>query len=57
MTVFAFMATVTCYVLVRAFAPGAALVELVVYSATAAIGIEFLISHWRSLWTDRATAS
>ena len=57
MTVFAFMAMVTCYVLGRVFVAGGALPELVVYSATAAIGIEFLISHWRSLWVDRATAS
>lgn len=57
MTVFAFMAMVTCYVLGRAFVGSGSLPELVVYSATAAVGIEFLISHWQSLWADRATAS
>ncbi|HYP47892.1 MAG TPA: hypothetical protein VEQ61_04565 [Thermoleophilaceae bacterium] len=49
-----FMAMVTCYLLARAFAEagagaGAAL-EVVVYSATAALGLEFLISSWRGLW-------
>ena len=55
--VFAFMAAVTCYLLGRVFVTGPTVAELVVYSATAAIGMEFLISYWRSLWADRATAS
>jgi hypothetical protein len=49
-----FMAMVTCYLLARAFAEaGAGLggaAEVVVYSATAALGLEFLVSSWRSLW-------
>jgi hypothetical protein len=55
--VFAFMAGVTCYLLGKVFMTGGNLAELVVYGATAAIGMEFLISYWRSLWADRATAS
>ena len=55
--VFVFMASVTCYLLGRVFVAGGTPVELVVYSGTAAIGIEFLISYWRSLWADHATAS
>jgi hypothetical protein len=55
--VFAFMAAVTCYLLGKVFVTGGNVAELVVYSATAAIGMEFLISYWRSLWADRAAAS
>jgi hypothetical protein len=50
--VFAFMASVTCYLLGRVFVAPGSVPELVAYSATAAVGLEFLISYWRSLWTD-----
>jgi hypothetical protein len=55
--VLAFMAAVTCYLLGRAFAEmgtglGGAL-EALVYSVTAAFGLEYLISTWRSLWRER----
>ena len=50
----AFMATVTCYLLGRVFAEAATgldgLIEVVVYGVTAAFGLEFLVSSWRSLW-------
>ncbi len=50
-----FIAAVTCYLLGRVFAEVAtgptAPVELVVYGVTAAFGLEFLMSQWRSLWT------
>ena len=45
-----FMAAVTCYLLGRVFTGTAAPVEVVVYGATAAAGLEFLTSQWRSLW-------
>lgn len=49
-----FMAAVTCYLLGRVFAEVAtgpsAPVELLIYGVTAAFGLEFLMSQWRSLW-------
>jgi hypothetical protein len=55
--VLAFMATVTCYMLSRVFleaASGAGSVaEVVVYGATGAFGLEFLIASWRSLWSSQ----
>jgi hypothetical protein len=47
-----FMATVTCYLLGRVFAGDALYLETVVYAATAAFGLDFLIASWRSLWTS-----
>ena len=56
-----FMATVTCYLLGRVFAEAstgaAGAPEVVVYGATAAFGLEFIIESWRSLWRDRAGTS
>jgi hypothetical protein len=46
-----FMATVTCYLLGRVFAGATSHPETVVYAATAAFGLDFLIASWRSLWT------
>ena len=50
------MAAVTCYLLARVFAEAATgpdgALELLVYGASAAFGLEFLISFWRSLWPD-----
>ena len=58
--VLTFMATVTCYLLGRVFAEAASgpegVAEVIVYGATAAFGLEYLISSWRSLWTDPARA-
>ena len=45
-----FMAAVTGYLLGRVFAEGASHPETLVYGATAAFGLEFLIASWRSLW-------
>jgi hypothetical protein len=45
-----FMATVTCYLLGRVFAGDAAAVETVVYAATAAFGLDFVLASRRSLW-------
>ena len=46
-----FVAAVTCYLLGRVFAGGALYVETLVYAATAAFGLDFLIVSWRGLWT------
>jgi hypothetical protein len=46
-----FMAAVTCYLLGRVFAGDTSHPETVVYGATAAFGLEFVIAAWRSLWT------
>lgn len=46
-----FMATVTCYLLGRVFAGETSHPETIVYAATAAFGLDFLIASWRSLWT------
>ena len=45
-----FVAAVTCYLLGRVFAGDALYLETVVYAATAAFGLDFLIVAWRSLW-------
>jgi hypothetical protein len=45
-----FVAAVTCYLLGRVFAGDAFYLETVVYAATAAFGLDFLIASWRSLW-------
>jgi hypothetical protein len=45
-----FVAAVTCYLLGRVFAGDAVYVETVVYAATAAFGLDFVIASWRSLW-------
>lgn len=47
---FLFVGFVTCYLLARVFSAGAAPVEIAVYGATAAFGLEYLVSSWRSLW-------
>jgi hypothetical protein len=46
-----FVAAVTCYLLGRVFAGDPLYLETVVYAATAAFGLDFLIVSWRSLWT------
>jgi hypothetical protein len=55
--VLGFMAAVTCYLLVRVFGEAGTglegVPEVVVYGATAACGLEFLIASWRSLWDGR----
>lgn len=48
-----FIASVTCYLLGRIFAGAGAPAEVVVYAATAAFGLNFLIASWRSLWVDQ----
>ena len=45
-----FIAAVTCYLLGRIFAGAAGPAEVVVYGATAAFGLEFLMASWRDLW-------
>jgi hypothetical protein len=45
-----FMASVTCYLIGRILAGDATHPETVVYAATAAFGLDFLIASWRSLW-------
>jgi hypothetical protein len=56
-----FMTTVTCYLLGRVFVEATTgaegILEVLVYGATAAFGLEFLTESWRSLWRDRAGAS
>jgi hypothetical protein len=56
-SVLAFMATVTCYMLSRVFleavSGAGSIAEVVVYGATAAFGLEFLIASWRSLWSGQ----
>ncbi len=47
-----FMAAVTCYLLGRIFTGDANPVEVVVYGATAAVGLEFLVASWRDLWAE-----
>jgi hypothetical protein len=55
--VLGFMAAVTCYLLAHVFGEAGAglegVPEVVVYSASAAFGLEFLIASWRSLWDGR----
>jgi hypothetical protein len=45
-----FMASVTSYILGRVFAGDATHPETVVYAATGAFGLDFLIASWRTLW-------
>jgi hypothetical protein len=45
-----FMAMVTCYLLGRVFAGETTYPQTLVYAATAAFGLDFLIASWRSLW-------
>lgn len=45
-----FVAVVSCYLLGRIFAGAATPIETVVYGATAAFGVEFLLASWRDLW-------
>jgi hypothetical protein len=45
-----FVAFVTCYLLGRIFAGAGAPVEVVVYGATAAFGLEYLLTAWGGLW-------
>ena len=45
-----FIAVVTCFLLGRLFAGTVAPVETLVYGATAAFGLEFLMAAWRELW-------
>jgi hypothetical protein len=45
-----FMAAVTCYLLGRIFTAEAATIEMVVYGATAALGLEFVIASWHERW-------
>jgi hypothetical protein len=45
-----FVAVVTCYLLARIFGGAATPIETVVYGATAAFGLEFLLASWRELW-------
>jgi hypothetical protein len=47
-----FVAAVTCYLLGRVFSGDALYLETVVYAATAAFGLDFLIASWRSLWAS-----
>jgi hypothetical protein len=50
----AFMLAVTAYLIARVFAEAAsgpaASLEVAVYAMTAAFGLEFLASTWRSRW-------
>jgi hypothetical protein len=45
-----FMSAVTSYLLGRVFSEGASHPETLLYGATAAMGLEFLITSWRGLW-------
>jgi TRAP-type mannitol/chloroaromatic compound transport system permease large subunit len=45
-----FIAAVTCYLLGRIFAGVATPLETVIYGATAALGVEFLVACWQDLW-------
>ena len=45
-----FVVAVTCYLLARVFAGSVAPLETVVYGATAAFGLEFVLASWRELW-------
>jgi hypothetical protein len=45
-----FMAAVTSYLLGRMLSGETSHPETVVYGASAACGLEFLIASWRSLW-------
>jgi hypothetical protein len=45
-----FIGAVTCYLLARIFTGEVTPAETVVYGATAAFGLDFLITSWRNLW-------
>jgi hypothetical protein len=45
-----FVAAVTCYLLSRLYAAPASPAEVVIYSGTAAFGMEFLVASWQGLW-------
>jgi hypothetical protein len=45
-----FVGAVTCYLLARVFSGDAAAAEIVVYGATAAFGLEFILASWGELW-------
>ncbi len=45
-----FMAAVTSFLLSRLFAADPTAFEVLVYAATAAVGLEFLLASWRDLW-------
>src|ERR687893_780154 len=45
-----FVALVTCYLLARILSGAAAPAEVVVYGATAAFGLEYLVASWGGLW-------
>jgi len=45
-----FIAAVTCYLLSRIFGAAATPIEVVVYGATAAFGLESVTASWRDLW-------
>jgi hypothetical protein len=47
---FLFVALVTCYLLGRILAGAATPVEVLVYGATAAFGLEYLMASWHGLW-------
>jgi hypothetical protein len=46
-----FIAAVTCYLLGRVLAGDTSHPETIVYGATAAFGLEFVIGSWRSIWS------
>jgi hypothetical protein len=45
-----FVAAVTCYLLGRLCAAPASPVEVVIFSGTAAFGMESLAASWQDLW-------
>jgi hypothetical protein len=45
-----FVTFVTCYLLGRIFGGSAATAEVLVYGATAAFGLEYLMASWARLW-------
>jgi len=46
----AFVAAVTCFLLARVLGGPANSGETVVYGASAAVGLEFMIACWRDRW-------
>jgi hypothetical protein len=47
---FLFVALVTCYLLGRIIGGAVAPAEVAVYGATAAFGLEYLVTSWGGLW-------
>lgn len=45
-----FVAVVTCYLLGRILGGAAAPAEVVIYGATVAFGLEYLVASWGGLW-------